>query len=86
MKTITLQETRKNNAPFEREPRYNVLFRGKIFCELYYNMTGYVGYLPSPKEDGTPVHLTIGERGISAYKKEIAILNKEWARYNQTSP
>lgn len=77
MKTITLVKTRKGCC--EKEDRYHVMFEGEFFAELYFNMTGYVGYLPAPKEDGTPINLTIGERGISAYKKEIAQLNKEWA-------
>lgn len=82
MKAITLVQTRQGCEMMEKEPRYNVMLHGKLFCQLYFNMRGYVGYLPSPKPDGSPIRLTIGEKGISAYKKEIAILNKEWAGYN----
>lgn len=80
--TITLVKTRKGCAILEKQDRYHVMFRGEFYGELYYNMTGYVGYLPSPKEDGTPINLNIGERGISAFKVEVAKLNKEWAAYS----
>ncbi len=79
MKTIILQETRQGCAPFEKEPRYNVMFKGELFDQLYFNMTGYVGYLPTPKEDGSAGKLSIGEKGIGAYRKEVSQLNKEWA-------
>ena len=79
---ITLIETRKGCAILERTPRYHVMFDGKFYGELYYNMTGYVGYLPSPKEDGTIIPMNIGECGISAFRKEVARLNKEWKAFN----
>lgn len=85
MKTITLVRTRKGCQPLEKEDRYHVMFKGQFFDELYFNMTGYVGYLPCPNDgrfDGDkdkPIKLTIGEKSINAYKKEIAQLNREWA-------
>lgn len=59
----------------ERQPRYAVLVNGAPQGELYYNMRGYVGYLPM-------VHggkMDIGEKGISAFRREVSILNKEAA-------
>lgn len=70
---ITLVKTRQGCSPLEVEPRYNVMLNGVLFDQLYFNLKGYVGYLPTPEGR----KLTIGERGISAYKKEIARLNKE---------
>ena len=81
MKTITLQETRQGCEICEKEPRYNVIFRGKVYCQLYFNMTGYVGYLPAPFNNGTTIRFDIGERPISVFRKEIAKLNKEWKSY-----
>lgn len=59
----------------ERQPRYNVLLNDQPVGELYYNMTGYVGYLPTICGG----KMDIGERGISAYRKEAARLNNEAA-------
>lgn len=57
---------------------YEILFDGKVFSELAYNMTGYVGYLPVPKSDGGVGKFDIGERRLSTYRKQIAEFNKEW--------
>ena len=85
MKAIELIETREGCAMLETTPRYIVMFRGRKFSELYFNMTGYTGgYLPSPglKSD-EPVSFDIGERGISAYRKEIARFNRAWAEIDK---
>lgn len=74
-KAITLVETREGCAFLETHSRYYVLLHGKKVGELYFNMTGYVGYLPQPS--GIP--LDIGERGISAFRKVVAQLNRQWA-------
>jgi len=74
-KAIQLVETRKGCSICETTPRYDVMLYGKKVEQLWFNMRGYVGYLPLP--DGS--HLTIGERSITEYKKEVAKLNKEWA-------
>lgn len=80
-KAIELIETRQGCAILERMPRYIVMFRGQKYGELYFNMTGYTGsYLPSPglkSDDPVPFH--IGERSITAYRKEIARFNRRWA-------
>ncbi len=79
MKAIQLKETRQGCQPLEKESRYDVLLHGKLFCQLYFNLRGYVGYLPTPGDK--PGNFTIGERPISAYRKEIVSLNKEWAQF-----
>lgn len=60
-------------TPLQRHADFDLLLNGKVVGELYYNMTGYVGTLPQP--DGTG--LIIGEKGISAYRAEIARINRE---------
>lgn len=67
----------------EKEDRYDVMLDGNLFYQLYFNLRGYVGYLPSPPENpgDKPGNLTIGEKGISVYKKEVVKLNKEWAEH-----
>lgn len=72
---ITLEE-RAGRHILERTPRYDILVNGESKGELYFNMTGYVGYLPT-------VHghkMDIGERGISAFRKEVVQLNREAAQ------
>ena len=84
-KAIELIETREGRAILETTPRYIVMFRGQKFGELYFNMTGYTGsYLPSPGTDpAKPASLHVGEMAISAYRKEIARLNREWAEIDK---
>ena len=79
-KRITLVETRRGCAMLEKEPRYDVMFDGVLFFQLYYNLRGYVGYLPATPEvkGNKPASLDIGEKTISTFKKEIVKLNKEW--------
>ena len=72
---IVLVEAPHKRAILETHMRYDVMLDGKLFDTLNYNMRGYIGYLPTV--DGGK--LTIGEKGISAYKKEIAQLNREFA-------
>jgi hypothetical protein len=74
-KAITLVETWEGCAILESHSRYHVLLHDKRVGELYFNLRGYVGTLPTP----TGTHLCIGERGIGAYRKAVAQLNKEWA-------
>lgn len=57
----------------EQQPRFEVQVNGVPQGELYFNMKGYAGTLPT-------VHgsrMDIGERGISAFRKEVAVLNRE---------
>jgi hypothetical protein len=80
-RAIELIETRKGCAICEETPRYLVMFRGRKFSELYFNLTGYTGGdLPCPGADPSrPVALHFGEASIAAYRRVIAGLNREWA-------
>jgi hypothetical protein len=69
---ISLEE-RKSPHSLERHPRYAVLVNGEQRGELYYNMRGYQGYLPTVQGS----QMDIGERGISAFRKEVRVLNRE---------
>lgn len=71
---ISLSE-RPGRHILERQPRYAVLVNGEVFGELYYNMRGYVGYLPTVQGS----KMDIGERGITAFRREVNALNKEAA-------
>jgi hypothetical protein len=69
---LTIEESKSRHI-MEREKRYDVKVNGTKVDELYYNMTGYRGALMT-------VHgarMDIGEKGISAWKKEAAALNRE---------
>lgn len=68
---ITLRE-KPGRHMLERQPRYDVLLNGEPVSELYYNMRGYRGALPTVRGGW----MDIGERGISAWRKEAAWQNK----------
>jgi hypothetical protein len=70
---VTLQEAPHKRSMCETKMRYDVLVNGKVAETLYFNMRGYQGYLPLPGGK----KLDIGEKAISAYKKEIGIINKD---------
>lgn len=72
---ITL-ERQPSRHMLEQSPRYDVLVNGKKVEELTYNMRGYVGYLPTI----TGAKMDIGERAISAFRKEATVLNREAER------
>jgi hypothetical protein len=74
-KAIELVATRQGCQIIEVEDRYDVLLRGVKVGQLYFNMRGYVGALPTP--DGGL--LDIGERSIAKYRREVAALNREFA-------
>lgn len=71
---IKIKETTRGKASCEAEKRYDVLLRGNVVGQLYYNLGGYVGYLPTPRGRG----LDAGETSISRWKKAMNRLNKEW--------
>ena len=82
MKAIELIETRVGCSICEKEPRIDVCLFGKKIGQLYFNMRGYIGFLPIPADFPLEFKkLTIGEKPISVYKREVAVLNKEWARF-----
>ena len=75
-RAIRLVKTHTGCEILEAHARYDVLLYGKKIGQLYFNMRGYTGIcLPQP--DGIP--LDVGERGITAYRKAVARLNREWA-------
>ena len=84
-KAIELIETREGCAMFEATPRYIVMFRGRKFSELYFNLTGYTGGdLPAPgSKPDSPMPCYLGEKSIAAYRKAIARLNREWAEIDK---
>ena len=70
---VTLKESPQKRSMCETHMRYDVMANGILADTLYFNMRGYQGYLPLPGGS----KLDIGEKAISAYKKEIGIINKE---------
>lgn len=83
----------KGMKGLDNHPTYHLYLFGYFYGEIYFNMRGYVGYLPSLNSENpsyeTPMPLHIGEKAFSAYKKEITKLNKEWqefVKYNPLSP
>ena len=59
----------------ETTPRYNVMLHGVKVAQLYYNLRGYVGSLPTPGG----CSLYVPESGISRFRREAARLNREFA-------
>jgi hypothetical protein len=59
----------------ESTPRYNVMLKGVKVDQLFYNMRGYVGNLPTP--DGSSLY--VPESGIARFRREVAKLNREFA-------
>ena len=80
-RAIELIETRRGCEMCETTPRYDVIFYDVRRGQLWFNMTGYVGELPTP-EGGS---VSIGERSISAWKAEAAKLNREFAQQEKAA-
>jgi hypothetical protein len=72
---LRLVKTWRGCAIAERTPRYEVFLFGKLVERLWFNTRGYVGYLPTP--DGNI--FSPGECSITAYRRQIATLNREYA-------
>ena len=75
-------------AMMERQPRYMIRLHGKDWGELYFNMRGYVAEkgIPVPSQRGSgAASLEIGEKGLSAFKMEIARANREWSDAGKTA-
>jgi len=75
-------ETRQGCEMLESTPRYNVMLRGVKVDQLFYNMRGYVGNLPTP--DGSSLY--VPESGISRFRREAAKLNREFAAAEKAMP
>ena len=46
---LELVRTRQGCAMMEIQPRFDVLLYGKNVGQLYFNLRGYVGSLPTPE-------------------------------------
>jgi hypothetical protein len=71
---IELRSAPHKKSICETSMVYEIFFDGKVFDVLYFNTRGYVGYLPMPCGS----KMNIGEKSLSAYVKEIRLLNKEF--------
>jgi len=68
---------------FEKQDKFMIRFNGKDWGKLYFNMRGYVAErgipVPTDEDNPKPIGLDIGEKGLSAFKREISKANREWA-------
>lgn len=78
-KAVELVENKKDRAICETHSRFDVLLYGARVSQLYFNMRGYCGVLPTP----TGGRVSIGERSISAYRAEVSKLNREFVEYGK---
>lgn len=69
---ITLVERPNRMAICETKMHYDVVLNGEVKGALYFNMTGYVGTLPLCGCGS----ISIGEKPLSEYRKEIARINR----------
>lgn len=72
---IELIETRQGCEIMETTPRYNVMLHGVKVEQLWWNLKGFVGNLPTP--DGSSLY--VPESGIARFRREVAKLNREFA-------
>ncbi len=72
---IKIIETRRGKAVCETTKRFDIMFRGEVYGQMWWNIRGYIGLLPCP--DGTK--LSIGEASLTEYRRAIADLNREFA-------
>lgn len=72
---LTIEEKSGGRAMMETKPRFAVKVNGREVSELYFNTKGYQGYL----RDIRGRAVDVGERAISAFKKEARRINKEAA-------
>ena len=79
---IELIETRQGCEIMETTPRYNVMLHGVKVEQLWWNLKGFVGNLPTP--DGSSLY--VPESGISRFRREAAKLNREFATAEKTTP
>jgi len=75
MKHIEIVEAPHRRAIAEQHMRYEVRLNGKFFDELYFNMRGYVGTLPTPGGG----RLALPEGSITSFRREAAKLNAEFS-------
>ena len=59
----------------EIQPLFDILLHGKNVGQLYFNLRGYVGSLPTPEG----LSLLMPEGCIGSYEREVTRLNREFA-------
>jgi len=70
---VTLEEKRGRSSPQD----YYIAVNGTRWGEVYYNLRGYCGYIPTSSETAL---LDVGEKGVSVYKREISRVNAEFKK------
>jgi hypothetical protein len=70
---LELKLDNSRRACCERTDRYAVILNGARAGEVFFNMRGFIGYLPTP----SGAKLDIGERPIGAFRRAVAQLNRE---------
>lgn len=74
---ITLEQRPNRMAFAETNMRYAVMLDGEEFSELYWNMHGYRGVVPTLRDDGSIGRFDPGEKSLATFKREIAQSNRE---------
>jgi hypothetical protein len=69
---ITFEEV-KDRHICQEHPFYNVMLNGKFYFQIYYNLRGYCGYLPTPRGG----RFDPGEVSLARFRKEAKILERE---------
>ena len=67
-KALELVRTRQGSAMMEIQSRFDILLHGKKVGQLYFNLRGYVGSLPTP--DGLSVHMP--ESSIASFQRDVS--------------
>lgn len=86
---VRLLENKRACQMFEATPRWDVILLDKPFFQCYFNMRGYVGYLPVPpreENENKVIALNFGEVGITTLKREVAQINREWKEFLSQNP
>lgn len=74
---IKLEPRPNRMACAETHMRYAIMLDGEEFSDLYWNMRGYRGVIPTLREDGSIGRFDPGEKSLAVFKREIAQSNKE---------
>ncbi len=72
---LTLKEAPHKRSICETKMRYDIVLRGEVVAEVFYNMTGYVVVPGLPLPGGR--YLSLPECGITRIKSEIRKINSE---------
>jgi hypothetical protein len=80
-KALELVRTRQGCAIMEIQPRFDILLHGKNVGQMYFNLRGYVGSLPTPEGS----LLQMPESCIGSFEREVSRLNREFAALNKSA-